>query len=66
MNKDTKYILELTKKDKQIADLYALFDTLQTNLRTAVNYLSEQDKNNIVNVQSYKWCANWKQGDELS
>jgi hypothetical protein len=64
MNKDSKYTLELIKKEKQIADLYALIDTLQVNLRTAVSYLSEEDKDNVVNVQSYKWCTNWKQGDE--
>ena len=57
--------LSLLNKDKQIADLYALIDTLQTNLRTATNYLSEEDKDKVVNVQSYKWCMNWRQGDEL-
>ena len=65
MNQQTKHTLELIKKDKQIADLYALIDTLQTNLRTTVSYLSEEDKQQVVNVQSYKWCSNWKQGDEL-
>jgi len=50
--------------EKQIADLYALIDTLQVNLRTAVSYLSEEDKKEIVNVQSYKWCTNWRQGNE--
>lgn len=57
--------LEIHNKEKQIADLYALIDTLQVNLRTATNYLSEEDKDKVVNVQSYKWCTNWKQGDEL-
>jgi len=56
--------LIIYNQQKQIADLYALIDTLQTNLRTATNYLSEQDKAEVVNVQSYKWCINWQQGDE--
>jgi Na+/phosphate symporter len=56
--------LEIHNKDKQIADLYALIDTLQTNLRTATSYLNEDDKKEVVNVQSYKWCMNWRQGDE--
>jgi len=58
-------LLELNKKEKQIAELYALIDTLQANLRSAVNYISEDDKAKIINVQSYKWCSNWKVGDEL-
>jgi len=57
--------LEIYKKEKQIADLYALIDTLQVNLRTAVNYLSEEDKEKVVKVQSYRWCSSWKQGDEV-
>jgi hypothetical protein len=64
MNNERKLQLDLMNKEKQIADLYALIDTLQTNLRTAVNYLNEEDKEKVVNVQSYKWCSNWKQGDE--
>ena len=56
--------LVIHNQEKQISDLYALIDTLQTNLRTATSYLSEEDKNQVVNVQSYKWCMNWRQGDE--
>ena len=33
--------LEIHNKGKQIADLYALIDTLQTNLRTATYYIPE-------------------------
>jgi len=33
-------------------------------LRTAVNYLQPQDREKVVSVQSYKWCSNWRQGDE--
>ena len=62
---DEKNLLkQLLQKDKQIAELYALIDTLQTNLRTATSYLNEDDKKEVVNVQSYKWCMNWKAGDE--
>jgi len=64
--REKQLLFEIHKKDKQIADLYALIDTLQTNLRTATNYLNEEDKNKVVNVQSYKWCMNWRQGDELN
>lgn len=58
-------MLQLLNKDKQIAELYVLIDTLQTNLRTATTYLSAEDQEKITNVQSYKWCMNWSQGDEL-
>ena len=63
---DKQLLLQLHKKDKQISDLYALIDTLQANLRSAVNSLPKKDKDKIINVQSYKWCSNWKQGDELN
>lgn len=55
---------EIMKRDKQIQDLYVLIDTLQTNLRSASNLLDEENKDKIVNVQSFKWCMNWKAGDE--
>jgi Na+/phosphate symporter len=66
MTNERKLMFQIHQKDKQIADLYALIDTLQTNLRTATNYLQEKDKDKVVNVQSYKWCMNWRQGDELN
>jgi len=56
--------LDVHNKEKQILDLYALVDTLQTNLASAVTYLNEEDKKTVINVPSYKWCTNWKQGDE--
>ncbi len=63
---DEKNLLkQLLQKDKQIAELYTLIDTLQTNLRTSTHYLNEEDKEKFVNVQSYKWCMNWRQGDEI-
>jgi len=62
---EKQLLFKLNNKEKQIADLYALIDTLQVNLRTAVNYLNREDKEKVVNVRSYKWCSNWKAGDEL-
>ena len=63
---DEKNLLkQLLQKDKQIAELYTLIDTLQTNLRTSTHYLNEEDQEKVVNVQSYKWCINWRQGDEI-
>jgi hypothetical protein len=61
---DKQLLLQISNQQKQIAELYVLIDTLQTNLRSAVGYLSDEDKEKITNVQSYKWCANWEQGDE--
>jgi len=63
---DEKNLLkQILNKDKQIQELYVLIDTLQTNLRSATSHLNKDDKTKITNVQSYKWCMNWKQGDEL-
>ena len=63
---EKKLMLDLNNKEKQIRDLYALVDTLQTNLASAVTYLNEEDKQKVTSVPSYKWCMNWKQGDELN
>lgn len=63
--KNQQLLSQLSNKNKQIAELYTLIDTLQTNLRTASNYLTEEDKDKVVNVPSYKWCINWRQGDEI-
>lgn len=61
---EKKLQFEIMKRDKQIQDLYVLIDTLQTNLRSASNLLDEENKNKIVNVQSFKWCMSWRAGDE--
>lgn len=58
--------LELNKKQKQIEELYTLIDTLQVNLRTAVNQLNKEDKESLINTPSYKWCSSWKIGDEIN
>lgn len=55
---------DLKLKQKYISDLYVLIDTLQTNLESCVSLLDEDKKKQIINVPSYKWCLNWKQGDE--
>ena len=58
-----KLKLELNKKTKQITELYVVIDTLQSNLRAATSYLSPEQMG-AVNNHSYKWCVNWKPGDE--
>ena len=58
-----KLQLELNKKTKQITELYVVIDTLQTNLRSAASYLGETEMA-AVNNHSYKWCINWRPGDE--
>ena len=55
-----KLLLQINKKDKKINELLVLIDTLQTNLRSAVSHIPEKDKGKITNVQSYKWCINWR------
>lgn len=54
---------EVHIKDKQIEELQVLIDTLQTNLRSAVTLLDPVKQSQIVNVQSYKWCVNWRPTD---
>ena len=49
---------ELAQKEKQITELHVLIDTLQTNLRTASSYLTEEQKKEI-NTPSYQWCIQW-------
>lgn len=58
------YQREVHLKNKQIAELYVVIDTLQTNLRAAVSHLSEEDKDSVTKVQSFQWCTNWKPGQE--
>ena len=44
--------LEIHNLTKKVEALQVLVDTLQTNLRSAVSHLSDEDKEKIVNVQS--------------
>lgn len=53
---------EVHLKNKQIEELQVLIDTLQTNLRSAVSLIDTSKRSQITNVQSYKWCANWRPG----
>lgn len=62
---EKKLRLDAYNKEKQIRELYTLVDTLQTNLASAVTYLNEEDMKTITNVPSYKWCMDWKEGDEI-
>ena len=57
---------EIIIKNKQIQELYVLIDTMQTNLRSATSHLSDQDNKKVTGVRSYKWCMNWRAGDELN
>jgi len=61
---EKQLLFQINQQQKQIAELYVVIDTLQTNLRSAVSHIPEEDKTKTTNVQSYKWCMNWKQGDE--
>ena len=61
---ERELLKQCMEKDRKIADLHALIDTLQTNLRTAVNYLNKEDREKIESVQSYKWCSQWSINDE--
>ena len=55
---------QVQEQIKQINELYVVIDTLQANLRSAVSEIKPEDQKKIINVQSYKWCINWKAGDE--
>jgi hypothetical protein len=57
---------EILKLNKEISDLMVLIDTLQSNLRSAVSQLPDDKVGSITNVQSYKWCLNWKPGNRDS
>jgi hypothetical protein len=47
-------------KDREIADLLVLIDTLQTNLRSAVSQIDPDKAKTITEVQSFKWSLNWR------
>ena len=54
---------QLRMQQNRITELYVLIDTLQTNLRSATVYLTPKELKEI-DTQSYRWCVNWKPGDE--
>jgi len=53
----------MNDKEKQIAELCVLIDTLQANLRAATSYLTEEQKKEI-NTPSYRWCIEWRPGTD--
>ena len=57
---------EILKLNKEISELRVLIDTLQSNLRSAVSQLPDDKVESITNVQSYKWCLNWKPDNKNS
>ena len=61
---EKQLLSQINQQQKEISELYVVIDTLQANLRSAVSQIIEIDQKKITNVQSYKWCSNWKQGDE--
>jgi hypothetical protein len=54
---------QIQQKDREIADLLVIIDTLQTNLRSASTYIPEE-KIQEVKTQSYLWSLNWRPGDQ--
>lgn len=54
---------QIQQKDREIADLLVIIDTLQTNLRSASTYIPEE-KMQEVKTQSYLWSLNWRPGDQ--
>tara|TARA_R100001443_G_scaffold116436_1_gene136858 strand:- start:192 stop:386 length:195 start_codon:yes stop_codon:yes gene_type:complete len=50
---------ELLNKDQEIQELHVLIDTLQTNLRSVLSYLDEDQAKEIKRVPSMKWCVEW-------
>lgn len=62
--KDKELLKKISNLEKERNELYVLIDTLQTNLRSTAAVVPEDKKNSIVEVQSFKWCINWRPGDE--
>jgi len=56
---------ELHMKSQQVNDLYVLIDTMQANMRAAETALDPEKKAQVTEVRSYKWCLNWRPGNEL-
>ena len=63
--KEKQLLLQISNQQKEIAELYVVIDTLQTNMRSVISYL-DQEKKSEIETRSFKWCMNWKQGDEKS
>ena len=63
---DKETQLKLLNKGKEIKELHVLIDTLQTNLRSALTYLNEEQLNEITKVPSMKWCMRWNSKDSMN
>lgn len=48
--------------EQTIQELLVLIDTLQTNLRSVISHVPEQDREKIQ-TPSLKWCLNWTQSE---
>ena len=59
MDSYQKLKYDLIQQDKRISELHVLIDTLQTNMRSAASYLTDEQKKD-VETPSFKWCVNWK------
>jgi len=60
--KELKRLLLL--KQKQVTELHVLIDTMQSNLRSCIHYLDEEQEK-AVGTRSLQWCLQWRAGDEL-
>lgn len=54
---------EIMKLRKENDELKVLIDTLQTNLRSTLSQVDESKRDQITQVQSFKWCINWRPSD---
>ena len=63
MMNERELLKQLLNKDKQINELYIVIDTLQTNLRSTLASVPNEFYKD-VKTPSFKWCVNWKPGDE--
>ena len=53
----------IKQQQDQMNELYVLIDTFQTNMRSCCSYLNKKELDE-VSTRSFKWCMNWKPGDE--
>ena len=56
---------QVQQKDKEIADLLVIIDTLQTNMRSVSTYVPE-DKIKEITTRSYNWSLKWRPGQDKS
>ena len=58
--------LSLQPKTKYVIFIVSIkvFHSFFSQVAEIIPFLDEENKDKIVNVQSFKWCMNWKAGDE--